>query len=154
MNVLARQGGATLVVSLILLVVLTLLVLATLATSNTNLRIVSNMQVQRQLEAAAQKGIEDRITDLAFFQDAIDDAGVWADGVASIAFVENAYAITLFRPTCIYTTAEEGSSALNPLVPEQTSWSVRATADDPISGGRADLSQGVRIRLLANNCPL
>jgi Tfp pilus assembly protein PilX len=152
-NLPTRQRGATLVVSLILLIVLTLLVTATLVASNTNLRVVGNMQAQRQLEATAQKAIEDRITSLAFFKDAIDDTGVWAGGLPSIQFVENAYVVTVFRPRCSYTTPEEGTSALNPLVPESTAWDVRATASDPVTGGSVDVTQGVRMRMLADNCP-
>lgn len=147
------QQGATLVVSLVLLVVLTLLVMSTLTASNTNLRVVGNMQAQRQLEATAQKAIEDRITTFAFFRAAIDDTGIWTGGKSSVSFVENAYNVTVFRPTCTFTAPEEGTSALNPLVPEQTTWSVRAVAADPVTGGRVDVTQGVRMRMLANNCP-
>ena len=153
MNTGHPQRGATLVVSLILLVVLTLLVMSTLTASNTNLRVVGNMQAQRQLEATAQKAIEDRITSFTFFRAAIDNTGIWTAGKPSIAFVENAYNVTVFRPTCTYTAPEEGSSALNPLVPEHTTWNVRATATDPVTGGSVDVTQGVRMRLLANNCP-
>lgn len=149
-----QQRGMTLVVSLILLIVLTLLVTSTLVASNTNLRVVGNMQAQRQLEAFAQKEIEERITSLDFFEDAIDDTGVWAGGVASIQFVESAYTVTVFRPHCTYTTPDEGTSALNPLVPENTAWNVRVTVTDPLTGGSVDVSQGVRIRLLSDNCPL
>ncbi len=148
-----QQKGATLVVSLVLLVVLTLLVMSTLTASNTNLRVVGNMQAQRQLEATAQKAIEDRITTLAFFRAAIDDTGIWAGGTPSITFVENAYNVMVFRPTCTFAAPEEGTSALNPLVPEQTTWSVRAVATDPVTGGSVDVTQGVRMRMLANNCP-
>lgn len=149
-----RQCGATLVVSLILLIVLTLLVTATLMASNTNLRVVGNMQAQRQLEATAQKVIEDHITNLSFFEDAIADVGVWAGGTESIGFDANAYDVTVYRPKCSYTVPEEGNSALNPLVPERTAWDVQVTATDSVSGGRVDVTQGVRMRMLADNCPL
>lgn len=148
------QRGMTLVVSLILLIVLTLLVTATLVASNTNLRVVGNMQAQRQLEATAQKAIEDRITSLSFFRDAIDNTGPWAGGVESIQLVENAYVVTVFRPRCTYTTPDDGTSALNPLVPENTAWSVRVTASDPVTGGSVDVTQGVRMRMLSDNCPV
>lgn len=153
---IGRQGqsGATLVVSLVLLVVLTLLVISTLSASNTNLRVVGNMQAQRQLEAIAQKAIEDRITSYAFFRDAIEDTGVWAGGAASISFVEDACNVTVFRPVCLHAEPESGTSALNPIVPEETAWSVRAVATDPVSGGSVDVTQGVRMRLLAGNCPM
>jgi Tfp pilus assembly protein PilX len=148
------QRGMTLVVSLILLMVLTLLVTATLVASNTNLRVVGNMQAQRQLEATAQKAIEDRITSLSFFRDAIDNTGVWSGGAASIQFTENAYVVTVFRPQCNYATPDDGTSALNPLVPESTAWSVRVTASDPVTGGSVDVTQGVRMRMLSDNCPV
>jgi hypothetical protein len=153
MNCRMRQRGATLVISLILLIVLTSLVMATLVASNTNLRVVGNMQAQRQLEATAQKAIEDRITKLAFFKDAIADTGVWAGGIPSIQFTANAYLITVYRPRCTYSLPDEGTSALNPLVPESTTWDVRATASDAVTGGSVDVSQGVRMRMLADNCP-
>jgi len=53
-----RQRGATLVVSLILLIVLTMLVTATLVASNTNLRVVGNMQAQTEALNAAQQGVD------------------------------------------------------------------------------------------------
>ena len=149
----ARQRGATLVVSLILLIVLTMLVMATLVASNTNLRVVGNMQAQRQLEAVAQKAIEDRITSLTFFKDAVADTGVWAAGKQYIQLADHGYDIKVYRPRCTYTVPEEGTSALNPLVPESTAWEVRATASDSVTGGSVDVAQGVRMRMLANNCP-
>jgi hypothetical protein len=147
------QRGATLVVSLVLLIVLTSIVMATLVASNTNLRVVGNMQAQRQLEATAQKAIEDRITSLTFFKDAIANTGLWPSGTDSVEFVSNSYVVKVYRPVCTYTVPEEGTSALNPLVPESTAWSVRVTASDPLTGGSVDVTQGVRMRMLANNCP-
>ena len=61
--------------------------------------------------------------------------------------------ITVYRPRCTYTVPEEGTSALNPLVPESTNWEVRATATDALTGGSVDVTQGIRMRLLADNCP-
>jgi hypothetical protein len=153
MNYRIRQRGATLVISLILMAALTLFVISMLNTSNSNLRIVGNMQAHRLLEATAQKAIEDRITTMTFFQDAIDSAGIWVAGRTSLSFVQDGYSVTVYRPSCDFYAPEEGNSALNPLVPEETVWTVRATASDPVSGGLADVSQGVRMRLLAGNCP-
>ena len=53
-----KQNGATLITALIMLVVLTLLVVSGMRASNTNLRIVGNMQMQEEVIAAAQQGIE------------------------------------------------------------------------------------------------
>jgi Tfp pilus assembly protein PilX len=153
MNAVRKQRGVTLVFSLILLIVLTLLVMSMHGTSSTNLRVVGNMQAQRQAEAIAQKAIEDRITSYNFFRDAIYNTGVWAGGAQKIEFTEDAYEVTVMRPQCTYTAPEEGTSALNPLVPEQTTWNVRVIVTDPLTRGQADVTQGVRMRLLANNCP-
>jgi Tfp pilus assembly protein PilX len=154
MNTRRPQRGATLVISLILLVTLTLFVLSTMYGANTNLRVVGNMQAQRQLEATAQKGIEDRISSLTFFEDAIGSTGVWPGTTSTVTAVENGYTATFHRPKCVWGEPEEGNSALNPLVPEQTIWEVRATAADPVTGGNVDVTQGVRMRMLAGNCPL
>ncbi len=148
-----RQRGMTLIVSLVMLVALTLFVLSMLTASRGNLIAVGNMQSQRQLEAAAQKVIEDRISTSAFFTDAAANTGAWPAGRASLAVVEAGYTVTVHRPTCVYTQPDEGTSATNPLVPEVTAWRVRATAVDPVTGGSVDVSQGVRIRLLAGSCP-
>jgi Tfp pilus assembly protein PilX len=53
-----KQRGSTLLVALVMLVVLTLLVLSAIRSSNTNLRIAGNMQMQGEAAAAAQQSIE------------------------------------------------------------------------------------------------
>ena len=57
-NKLKRQRGATLIIALIMLVLLTLFALTAVNTSNTNLRIVSNMQIRSEAFNAAQQAIE------------------------------------------------------------------------------------------------
>jgi len=150
---LRPQRGATLVISLILLAAITLFVLATMSGANSNLRVVGNMQTHRQLEATAQKAIEDRITSVTFFEDATGATGTWTGTTPSVTVAENGYTVTVHRPKCVWTQPEDGNSATNPLVPEEDVWSVRATIQDPITGGTADVTQGVRMRALAGNCP-
>lgn len=53
-----KQSGATLIVALVMLVVLTLLVISAIRSSNTNLRIAGNMQLQEEAVAAAQQATE------------------------------------------------------------------------------------------------
>jgi Tfp pilus assembly protein PilX len=53
-----KQRGVTLIVALVMLVVLTLLVISGIRSSNTNLRIAGNMQMQGEATAAAQQAIE------------------------------------------------------------------------------------------------
>ncbi|MDD4929987.1 MAG: hypothetical protein PHP85_12005 [Gallionella sp.] len=57
-----QQRGVTLLVGLIMLVVLTLLVLSAVRSSNTNLRIAGNMQMQAEATASAQQVIEQVIS--------------------------------------------------------------------------------------------
>lgn len=52
------QGGATLVIALIMLVVITLLAVSMLSTTNMNLRVVGNMQSRSEALHAAQQAIE------------------------------------------------------------------------------------------------
>lgn len=54
-----KQQGATLITALIMLIALTLLVVSGILTSNTNLRIAGNMQVQEEGIAAAQRAVEE-----------------------------------------------------------------------------------------------
>lgn len=62
MNVRGKQRGATLIVGLVMLVVLTLLVISAIRSSNTNLRIAGNMQMQEEASTAAQQAIEQVIS--------------------------------------------------------------------------------------------
>jgi hypothetical protein len=52
------QGGATLVIALIMLVVITLLAVSALSTTNMNLKVVGNMQSRGEALHAAQQAIE------------------------------------------------------------------------------------------------
>ena len=58
----ARQQGATLLVSLILLVMLTLFAISAMNTSTVNLKVVGNMQAQQEGLAASQSAIEKAIS--------------------------------------------------------------------------------------------
>jgi len=58
MSIHGRQRGSTLVIGLVMLVVLTMLVLSAIRSSNANMRIVGNMQMQEETAAASQQAIE------------------------------------------------------------------------------------------------
>lgn len=62
MNSGHKQRGSVLVVGLVMLVVLTLLVVSAMRSSNTNLRIAGNMQMQEESTAAAQQAVEQVIS--------------------------------------------------------------------------------------------
>ena len=58
----ANQGGAVLVVSLIMLVLVTLFALASINMSTVNLRMTANSQIRAEAVAAAQQAIEEVIS--------------------------------------------------------------------------------------------
>lgn len=94
-----RQNGATLITALIMLVVLTLLVVSAIRSSNTNLRIVGNMQAQEEAVAAAQQAIETVIS-----------SNFTANPVSSVTNIDvnhETYAVNLSTPAC------SGSASLN-----------------------------------------
>lgn len=64
-----KQQGATLLVGMIMMVVLTLLVVFGIRSSNTNLRIVGNMQTQAEASAATQQVIEQVIEQIKLTED-------------------------------------------------------------------------------------
>lgn len=62
----ARQGGATLLVTLIMLIMLTLFAISAMNTSTTNLQVVGNMQIRSEALASTQQTIEAAISTTAF----------------------------------------------------------------------------------------
>jgi len=61
-----RQRGATLLVALIMLVLLTMFAISSLNTSNTNLRVVGNMQAKSEATNVAQEAIETTLSTTQF----------------------------------------------------------------------------------------
>lgn len=150
---LAAQRGMTLLVVLVMLVMITLFVLSMVRLSNTNLRVVGNMQSLRALESSAQQAVETSLSSIAFFDDAAGNTGQWALNKASQDQTVNGYTVTIKRPGCIFSTPATGYSAVSTISPEDTHWEVAASASDSVSGAQTSLVQGVRIRLPAGNCP-
>ena len=61
-----RQRGATLLVALIMLVLLTMFAISSLNTSNTNLKVVGNMQARTEATNVAQEAIETTLSTTQF----------------------------------------------------------------------------------------
>ena len=61
-----RQRGVTLLIGMIMLVLLTLLALSAFNTSNVNLRVVGNMQLRQEAQAAANQAIAEALSSAAF----------------------------------------------------------------------------------------
>ena len=93
MKQIQKQSGATLIVSLIMLVVLTLLVVTAIRSGNTNLKIVGNMQVTTEADAAGVQEIERVLstTDFTKFTPVVDNPVVI--GAAT-------YLVTIPKPAC------------------------------------------------------
>ena len=149
----AFQDGTTLLVVLVMLVMITLFVISMVRLSSTNLRVVGNMQAQRALESSAQQAIEDKISTITFFNDAIGNTGTWPAGTNTVNTAVNGYTVTISRPVCVYYQVAEGYSATSAVSPEDTQWEVQAASTDPITSATIQVRQGLKMRLTANSCP-
>jgi hypothetical protein len=168
-----RQRGTSMFVGLIMLILLTLLGISAYQSSNTNLKIVGNMQVRQEALAAAQTATEKVISDPAFINPATPPA-------AATVPMNNASYIVNFTPApacisivdipsedldpsnaddlkCIPSgvTKESGIYATGtPLPPSycsNTRWLVNSTVQDPNAASAAppvtNLEQGVAVRV-------
>ena len=149
----ARQSGATLLIVLVMLVVITLFVVSMIRLSSTNLKVVANMQAQRALEASAQQAIENKISSITFFNDAVGNSGTWPSGTNSINVSVNGYTVAINRPICTGSQPAEGYSAVSQISPEDTTWEVSATSTDSVTAASVQITQGLKMRLPASNCP-
>lgn len=147
-----RQRGATLLVSLIMLVVLTLFAVSGFNLSSVNLKIAGNFQEQKRIEAAAQQAIETVISTPTAFSLAPTAQNVCVNGAG--AGCAGGVNVAVSAPQCNYAVTTKGyTKQLGSLTPEDTHWEVRAVATDATSGANAAIVHGLRIRLLAGNCP-
>jgi Tfp pilus assembly protein PilX len=140
-SIARRQGGATLLVVLIMLVVLTLFALAAINISNVNMRIVGNMQNRTTAEATAQHAVEQVLSTGNYFYNPASAVSGLATGV------------TVANRICMGADAATGYSAAQAIVPEDTYWNVQVTVNDTLTGASTVMHQGVRMRMLAGNCP-
>lgn len=87
-----RQSGSTLLVAMIMLILMTLIGLMAMRLANTNLRVVSNEQFQRETQAAA-----------AFALDAIANSPTFASANAQTITVDvgaASYNVAITKPSC------------------------------------------------------
>lgn len=138
------QRGATLVIVLIMLVILTLFSISAVNLSNSNLRVVGNLQARKQAEAIALQTAEQVMSSMAYFN---------APTTNTAAVTIDNYERKISQRVCQYSTAASGYSAIQPIVPEDTQWDYHVTVTDNVTNARAKVWQGTRIRMLAGNCP-
>ncbi len=174
-----RQRGSTLVIGLVMLVVLTLLVLSAIRSSNTNMRIVGNMQSQEETATAAQQAIE-QVLSANFTSNPvaqtvtvdINNDGT-ADYTANVSAPVCTGSLSLTNnnldPTnpddasCISSgTAQNTGMMVSGVVATSTSqswcylqqWEVQAQVNDTRTGATATSHQGVSMRVPAGTaCP-
>ena len=140
---LRAQRGATLVVVLIMLVILTLFGISAVNLSNSNLRVIGNLQARKQTEAIALQTAEQVMSSMASFNVPTPATSVTING----------YKRDVSQRVCQFASAASGYSAIQPIVPEDTQWDFHVTVTDSFSNARVKVWQGTRIRMLAGNCP-
>jgi hypothetical protein len=138
-----KQHGATLVIVLIMLVILTLFGISAVNLSNSNLRVVGNLQARKQAEAIAMQTAENVMSSMSFFNTPTPATTSTVDG----------YKRDISQRVCQFATAASGYSAVQPIVPEDTQWDFHVTVTDTVTNARVRVWQGTRIRMLSGNCP-
>ncbi|MET3440391.1 Tfp pilus assembly protein PilX [Variovorax paradoxus] len=165
-----RQGGAALIVGLIMLVLITLAVTAGFTLSNTNLKSVGNMQSRNEAVAAANRAIEEVASSLLL--PGVDGSPSLAmpQGTQSQVDINNDgttdYTVAIAAPTCVRATkstdtgggtagpggiggnSSTSGSGLNAL-PDQynTVWDISTSVTHAASGTVTAVRQGVRALL-------
>ena len=142
-----------LVVAMVLLIMITLFAISAIRSSTTELQIVGNAQVRKELAAAAQEGIENRINSVTDFNNVIAGAPVAA---ASYPLQGGRYDVAVSPPKCLQAVPIAGNSLVNSGVgaSDTTYWEVVATVTDTNTGATMETTQGLKMRMPANSCPL
>ena len=156
---LARQRGATLLVSLIMLVVLTLFAVTGFNLSGVNLKIVGNFQQQKFTESMVREALEQVVSTVTIFTSPAatcinpTTAAVSTPSGSPLACSASTD-VLIDKPKCNYTVTAKGyTKKIGELSPEDTNWDVRASYTDSSSKATAAMVQGVAVRMLAGNCP-
>lgn len=143
------QRGATLFIGLIMVVLITLIVSNAFTLSSSNLQAVTNMQMRAQATAAANRAIEQLITDTTFKAAPVArtvDVDINNDGT-------NDYSVVIAAPVCmrsVKATNEINDLLLKDALPASawnTEWDIDATVTDAISGALVRVRQGIRVRM-------
>jgi Tfp pilus assembly protein PilX len=145
--------GSALIIALILLVVAALLSIAAIQSGMMGTRISRNAQLTQQAQMAAQRAIDATLSNLGTFTNAssapatsVQSIDIDGDGTAD-------FSVTLNRPACVaIANAKDYSYLTNP--PKDTTWSIRAVATEIGGNARAEVTQGIRVRLPTSaDCP-
>jgi Tfp pilus assembly protein PilX len=144
----ARQRGATLIISLIMLVLITLMVVSAFTLSSSNLKSVGNMQVREEAVAAANQAVE-LVVSSAFADAPVAqtiNVDINKDGTTD-------YAVAIGVPECIRALVAATAAPSDVELPTSlstgstwnTEWNITATVTDAKSGASVQVVQGVRV---------
>jgi len=146
----SRQGGAALVVSLIMLVLVTLLVITALNVGSSNFQAVTNTQFRDRAIAAANAAIQTRIGSdfLAAGEEETFSIDLDNDGPTGNLNVQ-------VTPACISATVAETADPSSLSLPPELSlaatwntvWDIQAVVTDPATGASAVVHTGIRVLL-------
>jgi hypothetical protein len=137
-----RQGGATLLVTLIMLVVLTLFVIAAVNLNTSNSKIVGNVQAKRLVDAVAQRAVDQVVNDNLFIDGRTTPVvPAWLPGGMSVSVTERvckASTLTISDPNLATTI-----------------WEFDVCVSDSLTGARSYIRQGVSVKTLSAGtiCP-
>jgi Tfp pilus assembly protein PilX len=160
----SRQGGAVLLIALIMLVVLTLFAITAIRTGNIGFKVVGNQQAQKLMEASAQEAIEQVISSLGNFDPVTIVPSsttvaqrVCVNGSVPVAIPPATCAsgtqVDVAPVRCIASTRSQFDSLTQPMATYDNVWEIVATVTDSATGAKATYHQGVKIRMLSNSCP-
>jgi len=144
MNAHSRQGGAVLVVSLLMLLVATILAISTIQTGTANLRIAGNMQATQEARSYAQQATNQVLADIGNFNTPASKNITFTDADG------NGHQVSVSKPECVARHTASGYSASWGLAPLDTTWQFTATIQDDAN---VTIEQGVKIRMTAGSCP-
>jgi Tfp pilus assembly protein PilX len=142
------ERGAALLAGLIMLLLFTLLLSGALTLSNVNLQAVGNAQARTEALAAANSGLELKISQSFTTVPAASTSNVDINNDGIVDFVAN-----IAQPVCIRATVAQAidpsSSTLVGISSNtwNTVWLLRSQVTDPASGAAVVVRAGVRVLL-------
>jgi len=147
MSLRARQEGSTLMVTMIMLAIFTLFSVTMINSGSVNLKIVGNMQAKKRVEADTQQVIEQTLSSINTFE-----------APAKQSLNMNYTAVNVQVPACLRQKDAPGyaigCATCPSLAPPDQIWEVQASGEDGLTGAKAVLHQGVKIRRpVGSVCP-
>lgn len=162
-----RERGMSLLVVLVMLVVLTLFAVSAINLSTSNLKVVGNMQARQSNESVALQAIESVISSVTPFVTPTAATTFAPVGGTITSTTPNTptagdttlltstgYTVVVGKRACLFNAPATGYSAVIAIAPEDNHWDFLVTVTDNLTGARSVMHQGVKIRMLAGNCPL